>query len=915
MTVQKIFVIFGLICWLSQSVMAGTLVVNNRSPHADDRNPGTDQKPLKSIQAAADLAQPGDTILVKAGIYREAVKPPRGGTKEKPIVYTAAPGEEVSIRGSEQVTNWVNQGGGVWMAELQDGFFKGFNPFAVHVSGAWLGKPKPIKTLLVKGRNPAEDKYLPYHLGDVYLNNEAYFEKFTLSDVQKTKQSWYCECADGKTHIWVNFAGADPNVGLTEVNARATAFFPEKSGLKFIVLDGFDVRHTASQWSDIYRLEEGAIGMKYGYRWTIQNCRISYSRNNGISMGVSDEVIFPFDLAKGGEDIPPYGTFGFHLIQNNRIARCGQCGIYGCYGAVGSILEGNEITETVYRKEWQGANQADIKILFPIDVIIRNNRLYGPDGAGIGIWLDWGSQNARVTGNVIADRKFALFTEVSFGPTLFDHNVVINSGIRDWSDGNIYAHNLFVGTHLEQVISRDRNFVPYYKPHTTEVAGRGVATLRFKKWHNNIFIGGPKRPDGDGYTATHNIYLDEAVPFSCEGKESIVDATKSDFLCKKEDGAWILSLTLGEKVAQARAAFVSSRFIGKIPLAEMYMEHPDGSPLDISSDYFGRAIAPEHVKPGPFQNIRAGKNEFVVWPRASQTASAFRGLCAESAPDISTVPADLRIPEITEGTPGPGKRVRFKLFTNAPPVVLYLPSDWSPERTFPVIVELAGNGNYKNAFGDISTGIPEGSNLGYGLSGGRGYVWVCLPFLTDAGDAVATTWWGNAKEYKPDSTVAFIKRAVPALCAQFSGDPGRVMLCGFSRGSIAANAIGLHDDEISSLWRAFVCYSHYDGVREGWPFAGSDRPAARTRLARLVGRPQLICHESVSGKTNLEATRCYLDKSGIKGDFTFLETGFRNHNDGWVLRPSSARDAAREWLSRVLREPAGSTVERPAVRR
>jgi hypothetical protein len=603
----------GLICWISLPVMAGTLIVNNRSPQADDRNPGTAEKPLKSIQAAAELAQPGDTILVKAGIYREAVKPPRGGTEDKPIVYKSATGEAVSIRGSERVTTWVAQEGGVWKAELQDSFFRGFNPFAVHVSGAWLGRPKPLKTVIVKGRNPAEDRYLPYHLGDVYYNNEAYFEKFSLQDVQETKQSWYCECAGGKTTLWANFGGADPNAGLTEVNARATAFFPEKSGLKFIVLDGFDIRHTASQWSDIYRLEEGAIGMKYGYRWTIRNCRISYSRNNGISMGVSDEVIFPFDLTKGGDGIPPYGTFGFHLIRNNRISRCGQCGIYGCYGAVGSIIEGNEITETVYRKEWHGTNQADIKILFPIDVMIRNNLLHGSNGVGQAIWLDWGSQNARLTGNVIADRKVALFTEVSFGPTLFDHNVVIDSGIRDWSDGNIYAHNLFVRTHLEQNVSGDRNFVPYYKPHSTEVAGRGGTTLRFKKWYNNIFIGGAKRADGDGYTATHNIYLDGAFPFPCEGKESLVDATKSDFLCRKEDGAWTLSLTLGGKVAQAKAAFVSSRFIGKIPLAEMHIEHPDGRPLDLTSDYFGRAIDPEQVRPGPFQNIRTGKNEFVVW--------------------------------------------------------------------------------------------------------------------------------------------------------------------------------------------------------------------------------------------------------------------------------------------------------------
>ena len=278
---------------------------------------------------------------------------------------------------------------------------------------------------------------------------------------------------------------------------------------------------------------------------------------------------------------------------------------------------------------------------------------------------------------------------------------------------------------------------------------------------------------------------------------------------------------------------------------------------------------------------------------------------ASPVPDMAPVPADLKVPETGDGPPRAGKRVRFELFRGSPAAVVYLPGDWSPDRKFPVLVELPGNGNFRNRHGDVCTGLPEDCSLGYGLTGGKGCVWVCLPFLNHAGNAVALTWWGDAPGHRPDSTVAFIKRALPALCERFSGDPGRVVLCGFSRGSIAVNAIGLHDDEIAGLWRGFACFSHYDGVREGWPFDSSDRTSARRRLARLKGRPQWICHESAGGETGLAATRAYLEQAGIRGDFTFHETGFRNHSDAWLLRPSTAREAAREWLSRVLADPPG----------
>ena len=63
-----------------------------------DTNAGTASKPLKTISAAAQKAQAGDTITVHAGTYRERVTPPRGGESDsKRIVYRAAKGDKVII--------------------------------------------------------------------------------------------------------------------------------------------------------------------------------------------------------------------------------------------------------------------------------------------------------------------------------------------------------------------------------------------------------------------------------------------------------------------------------------------------------------------------------------------------------------------------------------------------------------------------------------------------------------------------------------------------------------------------------------------------------------------------------------------------------------------------------------------------
>lgn len=269
----------------------------------------------------------------------------------------------------------------------------------------------------------------------------------------------------------------------------------------------------------------------------------------------------------------------------------------------------------------------------------------------------------------------------------------------------------------------------------------------------------------------------------------------------------------------------------------------------------------------------------------------------EDWPDYRTVAADLQVPQMMKAEPAAGQRVRRNLphYESKVYYALYLPSDWQPGKSYPVIVEYAGNGGYRDALGDECSGRPEDCNLGYGMSAGKGLIWICLPYLNDDGSDLALTWWGDAPGYDPQPTLKYCRAAVADVCANFSGDSERVILIGFSRGAIACNYLGLFDDEASRLWRAFVPCSHYDGVRR-WPYLESDSAAAAMRLQRLQDRPQFICGE----RDQIEETRKYLASFDLQ-QITFASTGFRNHSEQWILRPSPTRDRLRNWLDDVIR--------------
>ena len=161
-------------------------------------------------------------------------------------------------------------------------------------------------------------------------------------------------------------------------------------------------------------------------------------------------------------------------------------------------------------------------------------------------------------------------------------------------------------------------------------------------------------------------------------------------------------------------------------------------------------------------------------------------------------------------------------------------------------------------------------------------IWLCLPFVDVEAGTNATQWWGDV-----EATIEYCIDAVEETIRDYGGDADNLFLAGFSRGAIAANFIGLHDDRIAALWCGFICHSHYEGPR-WWP--GSDPRGAARRLQRLGGRPQFISHE-----TSVEATCEYLTTACPDGNFTFMALPFPDHTDTWVLRALPERQRLRDW--------------------
>lgn len=481
-------------------------VATNGADTAD----GSAGRPLRTIDRAAELALPGDTVLVHGGEYREWVRPRRGGLSgARRITYQAAPGEHVVIKGSERVTGWEPEQGTVWRATVPNAVFGDWNPFAQEIAGDWLAEPKPP---------------LARHLGDVYLNGVSFYEVSTRGEVTdpplrtevtdhwtrttdqvrnpgQTRLVWYAEVGADATTIWANFQGADPNAELAEVNVRRSVFSPSDHHVDYITVRGFELAQAACPWTPPTADQPGLIGPNWAKGWIIEDNVIHDAKCSAVSLGKEASTGDNYASLRGdkpGHEYQVESVFaarqigwdrehvGSHVIRRNTIFDCGQNGIVGHLGCAFSTIEDNHIYNIALKREFYGYEIAGIKLHAAIDVEIRHNRIHD---CSLGTWLDWQAQGTRVSRNLYYRNRRDLFVEVSHGPYLVEHNVLAsNVSFESFSQGGAFVHNLIGGT-VRLVPVHDRA-TPYHRPHSTQVAGFAVIYGGDDRWIGNLFLGG-----------------------------------------------------------------------------------------------------------------------------------------------------------------------------------------------------------------------------------------------------------------------------------------------------------------------------------------------------------------------------------------------------------------------------------------
>lgn len=430
----------SLVAGVGGPLLAAQYVVDQQHASADDGNAGTAARPLKTIGAALARVAPGDTTLVKAGIYREDVRIAASGQPEQPITLKAAPGERVVVSGADPVTGWRQAGREevrgnpnwqkIYVAEVA------FKTRSLFQDGRQLPVarwPKVRKTKLMSQSGDAtrlvdavnltqpagfwdggiltvrDASTTNYDSGTITAYDAAkhelvvdkprrveleggkdeYFIKNVPSIITRPGE-WSIDTSAEPCRIYLWPLGdADPNTCSMEAAVRgARRLVMWEDGVGHLVIDGLEIRHALD-------LGLGAWGSesKRGHDVVVQNCIIHHNGGGGIDIGFNERVAIRRCI------VARNGSNGIGMPYNNNCL-VEECEVFG--NAVDGIVFGwyaqdNLVRRNYVHNQWDMTHPDGFQTFRNVNVLALEDNLFLNTGQG---WQCETTHQSTVTGNM-----------------------------------------------------------------------------------------------------------------------------------------------------------------------------------------------------------------------------------------------------------------------------------------------------------------------------------------------------------------------------------------------------------------------------------------------------------------------------------------------------------------------------------
>ncbi len=373
---------------------------------------------LPSISSVTDRVQPGDTVVIHTGIYRETVVFDRGGRPDRPVRVMAAEGAHVIVTGADRISDWksVTDRPGVFYTHWPHRFIT-WGRDHTHAGALPVGRAEQV---LVEG----------YAL--LQAQHTAQLTPGTFTVDMDAQQLTICPVANS-----VGYEPVQMEHLRVEASVRSAIWVVNAP---HIHTKGLIFRYAANH------AQEGAVQVKAPHV-RFEDCQ--FERVNGVGLRVEapEARIYRCTFRDNG-----YGAFEAVRAHGLRLVGC-------------LIMQNNM---KGFDRGWGAVN----KIVLSRNVLVDQCRFLR--NRGFGLWFDIGNERCTVSRSLFAENEQAgLFYEISISLYAHDNVFIKNgwdAGYGSWgataglvlssSERCRVERNLFFGNHEGLAFREQRRTTP-----------------------------------------------------------------------------------------------------------------------------------------------------------------------------------------------------------------------------------------------------------------------------------------------------------------------------------------------------------------------------------------------------------------------------------------------------------------------